>query len=176
MSGRQRRHWEGVDAVGEGVATPPPGGRLRSFRLGWGGDSNAGVGEGKPERNGEDEALGVGEGTTTETPAQGRGRWSSPPTKPKFPTFGRMARKTRTFCVHTRSGHQVWTRAAATVTKKSDGYMHLACNEKSAIFGPKGHKQMSSQRVLAPRIGPRIGPWNRPLESAPHLGSHPGQL
>ena len=57
----------------------------------------------------------------------------------------------------------LWHGAAATVTKKSDGYMHLACNEKSAIFGPKGHKAIfgpkgHKQISRALRIGPRIGP------------------
>ena len=76
-SGRKRRHREGVDAVGEGTATA-----ALAFRLGGDGDSDAGVGEGTPERGGRSLHQGgdgngnasVGEGTGRTWTPSGRGR------------------------------------------------------------------------------------------------------
>ena len=74
-SGRQRRHREGVDAVGEGMAPT-----ALAFRLGGDGDSDAGVGEGTPERGGRslrrggdgDGDASVGEGTPVLSPPQAK--------------------------------------------------------------------------------------------------------
>ena len=95
MEGRGglRRHQEGVDAVGEGVATAKTlalGRRRRhDDRPAWGGDGDgdAGVGEGTPERGRRSLRLG---GDGDGTPAS---------SKPKLPTSGMMAQRAATFCM-----------------------------------------------------------------------------
>ena len=135
-SGRRRRHWEGVDAVGEGVATPPPGGRRRSFRLGWGGDSDAGVGEGtpEPERGGQarwggddDGDARVGEGTPVLSPNQA-----------KISNFWKNGSKNKGFL----RAHAQWS------SSLDQGSSH--CDQKK-VMGACTLPAVKNQQFLAPK-------------------------